>query len=82
MLVGDSQVAGGDSLLLRPCLGRDVAVLSTQVAGLASFGLASVADGDLATVVRVEMSAGGGAVAISRDGLGVDVVHERTALGW
>lgn len=69
-------------VFLRPCLSGDVAVLAAQVTDLAGLGLARIADGDLATVVRVKMSAGASAVAIGGNGLGMDVVDERAALGW
>jgi hypothetical protein len=56
-------------------------VLSTQVASLARVGLAGVADGDFATLVRVQVSASASAVAVCGDGLLVDVVHEGTTGG-
>jgi hypothetical protein len=69
----------GANVLLRPLLGGEVAVLSTQVTRLARVGLAGVANGDFATLVRVQVSASAGAVAVGRDGLLVNVVHERTS---
>jgi hypothetical protein len=67
------------NVLLRPLLGSNGAVLSTQVTGLARVGLAGVAAGDFATLVGVQVSASASAVAVCGDGLLVDVVHERSS---
>ena len=78
VLVGDIRVYA----LLRPLLSSDVAILSAVVARLARLWLAGIADGDLAALVRVKMGTSGSAVAVLRDWLLVDVVHERTPGGW
>lgn len=57
-------------------------MLAAQVAGLARLGFAGVADGHLAALVRVEVGAGCGAVAVLGDWLLVEVVHEGAASGW
>lgn len=67
--------------LLRPLLCSDVAMLAAQITGLACLRLAGVADRNLATLVGVEVSASASAVAIRRDRLLVNVVHEGSALG-
>jgi hypothetical protein len=69
-------------LLSRELPRCEVAVLAAQVAGLARLGLAGIANGHLAALVRVEMGTGGSAVAVLRDWLLVEVVHEGTASGW
>jgi hypothetical protein len=73
-----SRCKKGANVLLRPLLGGNVAVLSTQVTGLARVRLAGVADGDFATLVRVQVSASASAVAVCGYGLLVDVAHEWT----
>jgi hypothetical protein len=70
------------NVLLRPLLGSDVAELSTQITGLARLGLAGIADGDLTALVRIQVSASAGAVAVGGDRLLVDVVHEGTTSSW
>lgn len=66
--------------LLRPLLCGDVTELAAQVTSLARLRLASIADGDLATLVGVKVGASAGAVAVRGDRLLVKVVHEGTAL--
>ena len=66
---------------MRPRLLSDVAELAAQVTGLASLWLGFIANGHFATLVRINVSAGSRAVAIFRDTLLVEMVHERTALG-
>jgi hypothetical protein len=66
--VGSGNVLGRERAL------GDVSVLATQVTCLAGLGLARVAGRSLAAEVRVQVSAGSSAVAISRDWLGVDVL--------
>jgi hypothetical protein len=65
----------GDVLCRELPLG-DVSVLAAQVTGLAGLGLAGIAERDLATLVRVKVSSSTSAVAISGDGLSVDVFME------
>jgi hypothetical protein len=57
-------------------------MLSAQVTGLASLGLAGIAGRSLATLVGVEMSASASAVAVGGDWLLVDVVNEGSTSGW
>lgn len=52
-------------------------MLASKITNLAGLGLGSVARGDLATTVRVEVSLGTSAVTVGRDGLVVNVVSER-----
>lgn len=65
-----------------PLLCSDVAVLAAQVTDLAGFGLAGVAGRGFTALVRVKMSTSTSAVAVGRHRLLVNVVDERTALGW
>lgn len=58
---------------------RDLAILAAQVTNLARAGLAAIANGNLATLVGVKVGASARAVAVSRNWLLVDVVHEGTA---
>ena len=66
-------VAGGE------CVAFKGSVLAAQVARLANLGLAGIALFVLAVVVRVQVSASTRAVAVGRNGLSMDVVHERAA---
>ena len=66
---------------MRTLLRSDVAKLAAKVTSLASLRLASITDGYLAALVGVEMSASASAVAVGRNRLLVEVVHEGTALG-
>lgn len=63
-------------------LGAEVSVLAAQVTSLAGLGGARVARHGLAVVVRVQVSTSGSAVAVGRDRLSMNVVHERAASGW
>jgi hypothetical protein len=72
LLAGCSRVGRGNVLGRERALGN-VSVLAAQITSLASLRLARIAEGSLAAEVRVQVSAGSGAVAISRDWLGVDV---------
>jgi hypothetical protein len=71
----------GVDVLLGPLLGSDVAELSAQVAGLARLGLGGIAHGSLATNVGVKVGTSSSAVAVRRNGLCVQVVHEGATLG-
>lgn len=64
---------------MRPLTGGNVAILSAQVTGLAGVGLAGIADGDLAALVRVNMGTSASAVAVRGHGLLVKVVDEWAA---
>lgn len=67
------EVAGGEGVAVKS------SVLAAQVTSLANLGLAGIAGLVLAVVVGVQVSTGSSAVAIGRNGLSMDVVHERTA---
>ena len=53
----------------------DVAVLAGEISNLACLWMGVVTRRDLATNVRIKMSCGGGAVAVSRDRLVVYMVY-------
>jgi hypothetical protein len=53
--------------------GNLAAVLASKVSGLACLGLRGIAHDELATVGGVEVRCCGSAVAVGRDGKGVDV---------
>lgn len=63
-------------------MSAEVSVLAAQVASLAGLGRARVARHGLAVVVGVQVTTSSSAVAVGRDRLGMDVVHERAASGW
>lgn len=62
-------------LRCREGLVSGLAVLAGEIADLAGSGSRSIAGRSLATDEGVNVSAGGSAVAVSRDGVVVDVVH-------
>lgn len=69
-------VTGAEGGIVR----RNSAVLAGKIADLARLGLTLVADGVLASLSRVKVSAGCCAVAVLGDGFGVNVVSERATL--
>lgn len=56
-------------------------MLAGQITSLAGLGLGSIADGNFAALVGVQVSTCTSAVAVRWNRLLVNVVHERTALG-
>lgn len=80
----ESRVRGQSSRVQVGVLSREsglssVSVLAAQVTSLAGLRLGGIAGRSLAAHVRVQMSAGTSAVAVRRNRLSVEVVHERTA---
>jgi hypothetical protein len=63
------------NLRSRESLVSGLAVLAGEIADLAGSGSRSIAGRSLATDEGVNVSTGGGAVAVSRDGVVVNVVH-------
>ena len=75
MLIGGGRFPVQGHLLGYEWACGDVAVLAGEISNLASLWMGIVTWRDLATNVRIKMSCGGGAVAVSWDRLVVYMVY-------
>ena len=75
MLIGGGRFPVQEHLLGYEWACGDVAVLAGEISNLACLWMGVVTGRDLATNVRIKMSCGGGAVAVSWDRLVVYMVY-------